>query len=471
MKTFFKIKIILSISLFATSFIDSGSFKKAPILFYNAFAVENAKTIFTPNTINELQQFVKDCNDKKQKVSIAGAKKSQGGQTFAHDAIQVNMSKLNRIGSIDLINKTITVQTGISWQDIQKCINNFSLSIKSMQSYNSFSVGGSLSVNAHGQDIHNTCIASTILSFRFLLANGEIINIEKDKDSEIFNAVLGGYGFLGIITDATIQLTDDKLLNKKVKQIHTVNYKNYFVNNIKDNAQVALHSARLSINPDTLFDTVLSITYFNTNKVDKNRHKLITNKNILRDQLMFDLLRKYKWVKKVRLFVEKYFVEKSETISRNNAMGSTLESLENKATDTTDILQEYFVPVNKLTEFLSELKKIIIQNNINLLNATIRYIKPNDTILSYAQEESFGIVLFINVKKDKISFENTKKWTQEIIYQVLKFNGKYYLPYHLFATKEQFNVAYPNMQKVYDLKNILDPNSIFTNELNNFLSK
>nr|WP_234410363.1 FAD-dependent oxidoreductase [Caldalkalibacillus mannanilyticus] len=87
------------------------------------------------------------------KISIAGARHSQGGHIFYEDALLLDMTSFNQILSLDVENKRIRVQSGATWEQIQDYINPYGLSIKVMQSSNIFTVGGSLSANAHGRDV------------------------------------------------------------------------------------------------------------------------------------------------------------------------------------------------------------------------------------------------------------------------------------------------------------------------------
>ena len=67
-------------------------------------------------------------------------------------------------------------------------------------------VGGAISNNVHGKDAWKSGnFGYQICSFKLLLASGEIIIVDKAKES-LFKAVIGGMGLFGIITQATIQL-------------------------------------------------------------------------------------------------------------------------------------------------------------------------------------------------------------------------------------------------------------------------
>ena len=155
---------------------------------------------------------VKMARDKDLKISIAGSKHSQGGHAFYKDSVWLDMSAYNEILALDENEKTITVQSGTTWKQIQDFINPYGLSIKVMQSSNIFTVGGSLSSNVHGRDPKYGTIIETVDSFRLLTADGTIKEVSRTENEELFPLVIGGYGLFGVILDVTLQLTDDVLI-------------------------------------------------------------------------------------------------------------------------------------------------------------------------------------------------------------------------------------------------------------------
>jgi FAD/FMN-containing dehydrogenase len=73
-----------------------------------------------------------------------------------------------------------------------------------MQSYCTFSVGGTLAVNAHGITSDES-MASCVVSLRVVTAeNGVATLSEVTKDDALFGHVLGGYGLFGIVTSVTM---------------------------------------------------------------------------------------------------------------------------------------------------------------------------------------------------------------------------------------------------------------------------
>lgn len=57
------------------------------------------------------------------------------------------------------------------------------------------------------------------------------------------------------------------------------------------------------------------------------------------------------------------------------------------------------------------------------------------------------------------------RWPGPLVDAVLRHEGRYYLPYQLHATREQFQAAYPEAASLRALKRQVDPYNRFSNEL------
>ncbi len=68
-------------------------------------------------------------------------------------------------------------------------------------------VGGAIAADIHGKNHHqggSWCNHTT--SFRLLTGEGELLDIDRERDSEIFWATAGGMGLTGVIVDATFAM-------------------------------------------------------------------------------------------------------------------------------------------------------------------------------------------------------------------------------------------------------------------------
>lgn len=419
-----------------------------------------------PASVDELINTVESASKNNKKISIFGAGKSTGGQTHARDSIQIDMSQLNRILAIDPVEKTITVQAGITWHKIQTALDPLGLSVMVMQSYADFSVGGSISVNVHGQDIVFGAIGNTIKSMKVLTADSTLVTCSPTENKELFSYVIGGYGLFGIITEVTLHLTNNCTL-KRASYIHHAD--TIFEKSLEllKQPDMRLFSSRLKVSESGLYKKSLTIVYTEEPNIEPEKLYEASALRTALERAYFYGLRKVPFLKRLRLLLGKgYFERTGTTTSRNNMMHGSIASLEWDKPSSRDLLQEYFIPVKHADKFLEKARVILKKYHNNTVNTSIRYVhQDNHSFLTYAHTDSFAFVLYIHIKENKKSYIKTQKWTRELIDAAISCNGTFYLPYQRLATKKQLLASYPQWNKFIELKKLYDPNERFVNEL------
>lgn len=434
----------------------------------NLLAVK-MKAVKTGESEEKLKKIVKDANRSGDVISIAGMQHSQGGQTLYPNGILLDMKAYNKILSLDRKEKKIVVQSGATWADIQEYINPYGLALKVSQSQSIFTVGGSLSVHAHGLSIREHALIDTVDSFRLLTAKGEIIPVSRKENKELFHLVIGGYGLFGVILDVTLQLTDDELYKIATQTLQYDEYSSYFTNSVLPNNDIKMHLARISISPDTFFEEMYVLNYALAEDQSKiTDHTALKRESIIAIPKFFLGLSRINEEGKALFWqTQKKYVSNinNKLITRNNAMRSDSAFMEYSSGSQTEVLQEYFVPVDEFAGYLDDLRHTIeSEEEFNLLNITVRYVEKNtDPVLAYAKEDMFSLVLLIHQGKDGESIEHTRSVVRKMIDVTLEHDGSFYLPYYNYATKEQVEAAYPKSEEFFRWKSRYDPDQRFRN--------
>jgi FAD/FMN-containing dehydrogenase len=370
---------------------------------------------------------------------------------------------------LDVKEKRITVQSGATWAALQEYINPYGLALKVSQSQNIFTIGGSLSVNVHGRDIRHHALIETVESFRLLDAKGQILTVSREENSELFQTVIGGYGLFGVILDVTLHLTDDELYNIKTKSLHYDQYTSYFKREVLKNDDVKMHLARISVAPDSYLDEMYVTDYYREN--DQTRlsdYNTLKRETIIAVPKFFLGLSRYNdWGKKRFWETQKAYTANIDgnLVSRNNVMRSDSAFMDYSNPTKTEVLQEYFVPIDQFADYIDDLRRTLSdEKDFNLLNITIRYVEHNDeSLMSYAKDDMFALVMLINQGTDDESKDNTGRVIRNMIDVTLDHNGSYYLPYYGYPTKTQLFEAYPRTEEFFRLKKKYDPDNRFMN--------
>lgn len=454
-------------------------------------------------------------NYPDKKISIAGGKFSHGGHTFYNDCVYLDMIGLNKILMCNIKQKIITVQSGITWRKILEYLDKYNMSVKAMQSYANFTVGGSISVNAHGRGVENSTVGSSVIALRIMLANGTILNVvnpmfqdrydisHKDESgisvedrNQIFRGVLGGYGGIAIILEATLSITDNYLMKKKIRYESATSDDIFntlkFLSNIKNenNNKIVLYNGLIYPQRTSEIFNIYYEKVMKPGKSTNRKERLQVNKTYYWGKMLVEqILRRSTILQYCRAYFEPILIghKNNENIDIQNEDEDSDDSLVFRNWEfsydtntlacllrfpTTTVLQEYFIPIdrNAIYTFFRTFHNIMEKYEVNLLNISLRYVSStiefSAPILDYAPQDRLAVVIYYNIGNNSISMKNAKEWTQRILNVVTGdvVKGSYYLPYLPFASLKQFRLAYPNYNQYVDLKNKWDPDYRFSSK-------
>ncbi len=436
-------------------------------------------------TVEEIQNALQFAQAKGLKVSIAGVRHSMGGHAFFKNALVLDMTRFNAM-KLDENSKVLTVQSGATWHDIQTLLHP-KYAVKAMQSTDIFTVGGSISVNAHGMDHQVGAIGKTIRSMRVLLPDGSIQRVSRTENPELFNLVVGGYGLFGIVLDVELDITENVLYTSGRHILGYQDFSDLFERQLAQDSSIGLMYGHLSTAPQSFLQEMILYTYQQTDSAGAEIPPLTEVSNTKLRRFVINFSKRGSLPMRLKWFTEKYIEPKMEScsisrnqamkdgeaclVSRNEPMHDSVKYLKNNLKNDTDILQEYFIPRDQFVHFVDGLRQILITNETNLLNASVRVVHREDNMLSYAPTDMFSVVLYINQPTTPEANERMGTTTRQIIDLATSLNGTFFLPYQLHYTPEQLHQAYPQIGAFFDAKRRYDPQSIFTNTFYERFSK
>ncbi len=430
-------------------------------------------------SVDDIQQALAYAREHGLKVSIAAIRHSMGGQAFAKNAVVLDMREFNQI-KLDEAQKMITVQSGATWHDIQTVLHP-KYAVKAMQSTDIFSVGGSISVNAHGMDHQVGSVGKTIRAMRVMLPSGDIKQASRTENPELFNLVIGGYGLFGIVLDVDLDITDNVIYDPGRRVLDYAEFPRVFAQELSADKRLGLMYGHLSTAPQSLLREMLLYTY-ESQTLAQSEVKIdplgeVSGTKLRRFVMNFsklgDVPMRIKW------FAEKYVEPRMEScsvsrnqamkdgeaclVSRNQPMHDSVPYLRNSLKGETDILQEYFIPRDQFVTFVDGLRAIVQAQQVNLLNASIRVVHQEDTFLNYAPRDAFSVVLYINQQTDEAGNAKMRQVTSELIDLSNRVGGRFFLPYQLYYSPAQLKQAYPEIDDFFATKRQYDPQELLTN--------
>lgn len=396
-------------------------------------------------------------------VSIAGARHSMGGHTISPDGIVINMRPFCCM-ELNEAKDRLHVQSGALWEEIIPYLDKRGRSVAVMQSNNSFSVGGSISVNCHGWQFDRPPIASTVESFRLMKADGHIVTCSRTENAELFSLVLGGYGLFGIILDVELRVVPNARYRMEQFLIPADSALTTYDEHVKDRVDVEMVYARMSIVPNPLFREVLLTAFIREEgdipKLHDPEHASL-HRAIFRGSAESDYGKELRWTAETKL--QPWLSKK--VVSRNLLLNEKVTALQNRSATSTDILHEYFLPRPGIVGFVEAMRSIIPKHRCDLLNVTVRSVnEDHDSFLRFADQQVIAFVMLFQQPLTDDAEAEMEALTRELINAALARGGRYYLPYRLHATPEQFHQAYPQAARFFELKRQHDPEDLFQNQ-------
>lgn len=416
-----------------------------------------------PRSVDEVSAAIRSSTGP---ISIGGGRFSQGGQVAYPGSLHLDMRSLNRILSIDRDAKQIRVQAGATWRDIQEAIDPQDLSVRIMQTYSNFTVGGSLGVNVHGRYIGEGPLIRSVENIRIVLADGAVVTASRDENPEIFFGAIGGYGGLGVVVEATLSLADNKPIERRVQVMPVTGYREHFFRNIRTNPDVVLSNADI-YPPD--YEEARDVSWHVTDQPLTNEDRLIARDEEYEWQpRLADFVSSFRFGTRIRQYLlDPLYYVPERIVWRNWEASYDVAELEPASREEhTYGLREYFVPVDRFDEFVPRMRAIFQRHDANILNVSIRHANPDPgSLLAWADREVFAFVVYYRQGTSRAEREAVGAWSVDMIDAVLESGGSYYLPYQIFASPAQFEAAYPRAPQFYALKARLDPANRFRNEL------
>jgi glycolate oxidase len=169
--------------------------------------------VVLPSTRGQVAEVLRYCRDHKIKVVPRGAGTSlSGGALPLADGIVLGMSKFNRILEIDLANRCVVAQPGVTNLGITQAVQHAGFYYApDPSSQIACTIGGNVAENSGG--VH--CLkygltTNNVLGIEFVTIDGEVVRLGgKHLESagyDLLGVMVGSEGLLGVVTEVTVRI-------------------------------------------------------------------------------------------------------------------------------------------------------------------------------------------------------------------------------------------------------------------------
>ena len=170
-------------------------------------AVQRASRLATPRTVDELRNVMLHAAAEDLPVTFRGAGRSYGDASLATGGVVVDTSALRRVIAWDPRTGIFEGEPGITIEQLWRHTLGDGYWPAVVPGTMRPTLGGCVAMNIHGKNNFRVGgFGDQVLEVELLTADGTLRTLSREREPELFRAVVGGLGLLGAITRVKLKL-------------------------------------------------------------------------------------------------------------------------------------------------------------------------------------------------------------------------------------------------------------------------
>ncbi len=170
-------------------------------------AVGAAGYVFRPTTVDGVRATLAEAVREGVPVVARGAGRSYGDAALCPESVVLDLSRMDRVLAWDPATGVIDVEPGVSIRRLWRYALGDGWWPPVVTGTMRPAVGGCLGMNVHGKNNwRRGTFGEHCLELDLVLPSGELRTLDAQADADLFRAVVGSFGQLGVITRARLRL-------------------------------------------------------------------------------------------------------------------------------------------------------------------------------------------------------------------------------------------------------------------------
>lgn len=140
-------------------------------------------------------------------IGLRGAGQSYGDASLATGNLSLDVSRMRRVLEWDPVAGRIRVEPGVTIRELWQFVVEDGWWPPVVPGTSHASIGGCAAANIHGKNAWKVGpLGEHVEAIEVLFPNGDRRVLRRDADGDLFLAVIGGFGLLGVIVSITLRL-------------------------------------------------------------------------------------------------------------------------------------------------------------------------------------------------------------------------------------------------------------------------
>lgn len=431
-----------------------------------------------PQSVEDVVRIIKEAKKSHKAISVSGAKHAMGGQQFGTETIHINMIEMNDVLAFDQDKGIVRVEAGITWpvlidELLRRQTNVLSPwgIIQKQTGADHLTLGGALSANVHGRGVKYKPMIQDVESFTLVDADGEILNVSRKENPELFSLVIGGYGLLGVIATVDLRLMPRQKLRRSVEVVNIEDLQAKAKQRMDEGALYGDYQYKTDSHAEDFMKVGVLSTYqtvSNDTPVPEEQRKLTPEQWYKLLHLAHtDKSKAFQMYSRHYLNTDgqMYCSDLHQTGFYADQYVEYLEKVEPAYPKGSLMITEIYVPRENLNDLIYKIIDDVRHNQINVIYGTMRLIEKDDeSYLAWAKQDYACIIFNLRVEHSDEGIMKAQKDFQLLIDRALELGGSYFLTYHRWARKDQILKAYPQFIEFMRHKKKYDPRELFQSD-------
>ena len=161
-----------------------------------------AGSIHQPKTFDEVREVVRS----HEKIRTLGSRHSFNQIADSPQHALISLEQVPPQISLNEAHHTVTASGGLRYGELSQHLQREGFALHNLASLPHISVAGACATATHGSGINNGNLATAVAAMEIVTVDGEVLNVAREKDGDVFNGMVVSLGGFGIVTKLTLAM-------------------------------------------------------------------------------------------------------------------------------------------------------------------------------------------------------------------------------------------------------------------------